>query len=438
MDLQQYCLRWKHHHSNLQAMFCELLERSVFCDVTLACEGRTIRAHRVVLCACSTYFATLLTGCSAQKDPIIIMRDARYDDVRCLVEFMYRGEINVDYRRLGSLLKTAEDLCIKGLAEVACSAIYLGHHAQSVEPAGEGPNDRYNSSVSGGEGVSFREKSLSEGPDDPDTVESALSTSPLLAPTAPLQLPGSVVTNGTKKRRGRPPLDDEWPSAHHQPYVHTSNTTRSLESRARPPASLRSPLDITYPLLTNALERPCQTSPKQDTAPPAWNEPVPPPKPKLEPHHHWKDVVKMKDYLARGRRPQFWEEPFTKRVLRGIRNRTLEMKRAAKLLGVSYGTLYGRYRETYGCLKHQLRRSLARPRGSIEDLGDTNFRANLPPSMFGGELDTAGHPLAHSDIFRAGQPPPIPTLPHPASSPIFPPSDSNITPKWLPINATNQ
>lgn len=28
----------------------------------------------------------------------------------------------------------------------------------------------------------------------------------------------------------------------------------------------------------------------------------------------WKDVIKMDDYLAKGRRPQFWEEPFTRRV----------------------------------------------------------------------------------------------------------------------------
>lgn len=28
----------------------------------------------------------------------------------------------------------------------------------------------------------------------------------------------------------------------------------------------------------------------------------------------WQDVIKMDDYLAKGRRPQFWEEPFTKRV----------------------------------------------------------------------------------------------------------------------------
>lgn len=65
----------------------------------------------------------------------------------------------------------------------------------------------------------------------------------------------------------------------------------------------------------------------------------------------WKDVIKMNDYLTKGRRPQFWEEPFTKRVMDAIKTKNLEMKKAAKLLGVSYGTLYGRYRETYGCLK---------------------------------------------------------------------------------------
>lgn len=44
---QQYCLRWKYHHSNLQAMFSQLLERECFCDVTLACEGKTLKAHKV-------------------------------------------------------------------------------------------------------------------------------------------------------------------------------------------------------------------------------------------------------------------------------------------------------------------------------------------------------------------------------------------------------
>lgn len=80
-------------------MFSQLLDRGCFCDVTLACEGQTIRCHRVVLCACSTYFDSLLTNVSTDKDPIIIMRDCKFSDVKALIEFMYKGEINVEHVR---------------------------------------------------------------------------------------------------------------------------------------------------------------------------------------------------------------------------------------------------------------------------------------------------------------------------------------------------
>lgn len=70
----------------------------------------------------------------------------------------------------------------------------------------------------------------------------------------------------------------------------------------------------------------------------------------------WRDVVQLNDYLRlNGKRPQFWEESFTVRLMEAIKNKTMEMKKAAFMLGVSYGTLYGRYRETYGCLKHASR-----------------------------------------------------------------------------------
>ncbi|XP_060664887.1 longitudinals lacking protein, isoforms J/P/Q/S/Z [Drosophila nasuta] len=115
---QQYCLRWKYHHSNLQTMFSQLLDRGCFCDVTLACEGQLIRAHRVVLCACSTFFDSVLSNYASERDPIIIMKDVTFAEVKCLIEFMYKGEINVEHASLPSLLKTADDLKIKGLAEV--------------------------------------------------------------------------------------------------------------------------------------------------------------------------------------------------------------------------------------------------------------------------------------------------------------------------------
>ena len=46
-----------------------------------------------------------------------------------------------------------------------------------------------------------------------------------------------------------------------------------------------------------------------------------------------------------GSRPQFWDEPTTKKIMNAIRSKKMEMKAAAEILGVSYSTLYSRYRE---------------------------------------------------------------------------------------------
>ena len=94
MDQQQYCLKWNHHQSNLLKVFSRLLGNEQFTDVLLATEGRTIRCHKVVLSACSTYFENLFMTFE-EKNQIVILKDTTYDDIFAIVEFMYRGEINV-------------------------------------------------------------------------------------------------------------------------------------------------------------------------------------------------------------------------------------------------------------------------------------------------------------------------------------------------------
>jgi len=114
---QQYCLRWNNHQHNLLSVFEDLLHHEAFVDVTLACDGLQLKAHKMVLSACSPYFQTLLYG-SPDRHPIVFLRDVRYHEMKALLEFMYRGEVSVDQDNLSSLLKVAEGLKIKGLAEV--------------------------------------------------------------------------------------------------------------------------------------------------------------------------------------------------------------------------------------------------------------------------------------------------------------------------------
>lgn len=53
---QNYNLKWTNHTSNIVQMITEHLHKESLVDVTLSCEGQFIKAHKIVLSACSPYF----------------------------------------------------------------------------------------------------------------------------------------------------------------------------------------------------------------------------------------------------------------------------------------------------------------------------------------------------------------------------------------------
>ncbi|XP_077497753.1 uncharacterized protein LOC144108378 [Amblyomma americanum] len=116
MGSQQFCLKWNNHQSNMLAVFYEMLSNEALVDVTLACEGLSLKAHKMVLSACSPFFQALFAE-NPCKHPIVILKDMRYTDLRTIVEFMYRGEVDVSQDDLMALFKTAEILKVKGLVE---------------------------------------------------------------------------------------------------------------------------------------------------------------------------------------------------------------------------------------------------------------------------------------------------------------------------------
>ncbi|XP_055603073.1 protein tramtrack, alpha isoform-like isoform X2 [Uranotaenia lowii] len=117
MSSQRFCLRWNNHQTNMLSVFDQLLHAETFTDVTLAVEGQYLKAHKMVLSACSPYFQAIFVG-HQEKDPIVILKDVPYKDMKCLLDFMYRGEVSVDQDRLAAFLRVAESLRIKGLTEV--------------------------------------------------------------------------------------------------------------------------------------------------------------------------------------------------------------------------------------------------------------------------------------------------------------------------------
>lgn len=137
-NAQQFCLKWNNHQANMLSVFDRLLSNKSLVDVTIGCEGRQVKAHKVVLSACSPFFENLFTE-NPCKHPIVILKDIRYADLKALVEFMYKGEVNVVQEQLPTLLKTAEALKIKGLAEVTGESKADDKPNASVTPRPESP-----------------------------------------------------------------------------------------------------------------------------------------------------------------------------------------------------------------------------------------------------------------------------------------------------------
>ncbi|XP_053623150.1 protein jim lovell isoform X2 [Plodia interpunctella] len=444
---QQYCLRWKHHHTNVQNMFAQLLEKERFCDVTLYCSsnfasqvpnkdtidpqhirGVSLRAHRVVLAACSELLGTLLSAHEAQGEPVLVIDGAEPRHLKALLDYMYTGEMNVHHSQLASLLKTAEDLRIKGLTDIRwnnkdeppdCdSGIVTAvptedkqeklaekqpssklaspkqeanqkHEVSELrayvkkDDCDEGKAEKYN--VNGGPPPLIKLNTKEKH--SPPKREHSDSDSP--SPKRQRHMSGTEHTDdeslshksdrdaqewqhgnmdisaervvgwgmGSSSRVwSRSNSEDEWDAcADIGSFLHTrlrvlgdnsadeSNDSTTAAAPSAPASSSSSvttdvKIDVASSAIANLISHKPAVGPKSGPTDPRFT-----------------DVVKLSDYLQHGRRPQFWEENYVKRVMEAVRVKELEMKQAAEILGVSYGTLYGRYRDVYGCINRPYR-----------------------------------------------------------------------------------
>ncbi|XP_022914274.1 longitudinals lacking protein, isoforms H/M/V-like [Onthophagus taurus] len=120
MAVDQFCLKWNNFQASIISAFESLQTTQDLADVTLTTEGLSVKAHKIILSACSPYFRTVFkeNPCS---HPIVILKDILYDDLLAVLNFMYHGEVLVTKDRLHSFLQTAEVLQVSGL--LGCSDV---------------------------------------------------------------------------------------------------------------------------------------------------------------------------------------------------------------------------------------------------------------------------------------------------------------------------
>lgn len=103
MGEKTFNLTWNNHLANLSGLFEGLYKSGSLTDTTLACQGGMLRAHRLVLAACSPYFERVFKEHYGEQ-PILILKGNSIPP-RSNVNFQFFSSIfpmiNDDYKFQG-------------------------------------------------------------------------------------------------------------------------------------------------------------------------------------------------------------------------------------------------------------------------------------------------------------------------------------------------
>lgn len=107
-----YNLRWGDYLPNMLNVFEQLLRKEEYTDVTLWLDSgqMVVKCHKIILAACSTFFEDIFSSMKTKGHANVVLTDIKYADVKPILEFIYKGEINVTQEELQGILKTANFL----------------------------------------------------------------------------------------------------------------------------------------------------------------------------------------------------------------------------------------------------------------------------------------------------------------------------------------
>ena len=116
MEGEKFCLAWRDFSTNTVASMQQLRTETELFDVTLACDDYEVEAHKVALASSSSVFKSIVARKNPQN-PLIYLRGVKKEDLNYMIDYIYRGEVNVNQEHLQGFLGIANDFKLKGLSE---------------------------------------------------------------------------------------------------------------------------------------------------------------------------------------------------------------------------------------------------------------------------------------------------------------------------------
>merc|ERR1719186_677508 len=111
MTSELYNLSWNNFLTSTSNTFRNLLSDQYFCDV-----NKQVKAHKVILSACSPFFKNILIK-NPHQHPLIYLKGISSEDFQAIIKFMYLGQVEFSHEYLNDFMSAAKELEVSGLAD---------------------------------------------------------------------------------------------------------------------------------------------------------------------------------------------------------------------------------------------------------------------------------------------------------------------------------
>jgi len=108
-------LCWDNFETYINSAVKKMRYDDNLCDVTLVCDDGEMKAHRVILSACSPFFSRAVGKTLSHAHPLLYLRGVGTRILTNILDYMYLGTVNMLRDDLSDMLHIASDLKICGL-----------------------------------------------------------------------------------------------------------------------------------------------------------------------------------------------------------------------------------------------------------------------------------------------------------------------------------
>ena len=118
---EKFNLKRTNFKKEFLSSFLSLKADDELCDITLACDDRTFKCHKIVLSFSSPKFEKIVKTFN-QPNAVIYLYNANADSVASIIEYMYFGETTIRENSLELFIELAKELELKGISDTGKSS----------------------------------------------------------------------------------------------------------------------------------------------------------------------------------------------------------------------------------------------------------------------------------------------------------------------------